>query len=153
MPDRIKALADVADRCLPHSGVAHLIAEVLSASEQSLSCVARFPSENALVVDGRAASHLLVEPAAQATATHLAILALDSGAEIRGFEGFLTSSKNVEFFEPDFPADTDIIVRVSPRGRIRKAKSGLFKFHFEAELDGHILASGELSTYVMPLES
>jgi predicted hotdog family 3-hydroxylacyl-ACP dehydratase len=151
--DGMRSSADAASRFLPHGGTARLIREVLSSSSESMTCIARFPSENALLQDGRAASHLLVEPAAQAAATHLAILAVESGTEIRGFEGFLTSAKNVEFFLPDFPADTDVTIHVRPRGTIRKAKSGLFKFRFEAELDGTPLARGELSTYVMPLES
>ena len=33
------------------------------------------------------------------------------------------------------------------------SKAGLYKFRFEVELDGEAIAHGELSTYVMPLET
>jgi predicted hotdog family 3-hydroxylacyl-ACP dehydratase len=151
MPDRSIALADAASRFLPHTGPAKLIHRVLESSQDSLLCVVQFPAENALVVDGRVATHLLVEPAAQAAATHLAILAVEGGADIKGFEGFLTSAKAVTVTRPTIPADTDIHIRVRPRGKLRKPAGGLFKCTFEATLDNTPIAQGELSSYVKPL--
>ena len=153
MPDRLATLADAASHALPHAGTARLVHQILESDEESMLCIARFPAASALVVDGQAATHLVVEAAAQAAATHMAILVAGEGEPVRGFVGFLTSTRNVEVFRPSLPADTDIQVRVRPRSGIRRGKSGLYKHGFEACYEGEIVVRGELSSFVTPQEA
>ena len=153
MADRSIALTDAPSRFLPHTGPAKLIHRVLGLSEESMLCIAQFPSDSALVVDGQAATHLLVEPAAQAAAIQLAFLAVEGGTEIQGFEGFLTGAKGIVVTRPTIPADTDIHICVRPRRRFRKPTGGMFKCTFEASLDGTPIAEGELSSYVQTVIS
>ena len=133
MPDHLVDLASAVEHVLPHTGPSLIVREVLECSEESCLCRIRFPEDSGLIVDGEVATHLLVEPAAQAAAIHLAILATEDGAELASYEGFLTSAKDVQVTRPTIPAATDLQLRVKPRGKFRKPKGGLFKCRFEAE--------------------
>ena len=51
-----------------------------------------FPQDHPMVVDGRLPTFLGIEPAAQAAATHIAILATESGREIDELDGVLAGA-------------------------------------------------------------
>ncbi len=133
-----------AERFLPHRGSAHMISEVLESNAERMICTGRFPANNPLITDGRAATYLAVEPAAQAAATHLALLAVDSGVDLQELSGFLTSVKNLNIHRPWVPAETDLRIEVTPRGHAR----GLSKYLFELSLNGELVCDGELSSFV-----
>lgn len=133
-----------AARYLPHRGPALLIRKVIASSAEETVCIGSFPVENALNHEGRVAAFNTVEAAAQAAATHQAIRAVADGIPITHLEGFLTGFKHMELGQQSIPVDTDLRVRVIPRGGAR----GLYKFRFEVHLGEELIAKGELSTYV-----
>lgn len=137
-------IENAATRFLPHRGPAHMITAVLESSTEFMVCTGRFPADNAMVSNGRVATYLAVEPAAQAAATHLALLAIDRGIELQELSGFLTSVKNLRIHRPWLPADTDLQLKVTPRGHAR----GLSKYRFELCVNGQLACEGELSSFV-----
>ena len=139
-----EAFEDAALRYLPHSGSAHLVPRVLHADAESMLCIGRFPRSSPLVEDGRVPTYLAVEPAAQAAATHLALLAISRGVEIEELTGVLTGMRQTEVGRLWLPAETDLRIRVTPRGGSR----GLYRYRFEVALGEAVACRGELSTFV-----
>ena len=144
-PDtRLGALGQAAIALLPHRGPAQLITSALETGTEFMVCQSRFPKESALVSHGRVDSCLTVECAAQAAAAHLAVLALDRDVEMQELSGFLTSIKNLTIHRPWIPSETDLRIKVKPRGHAR----GLSKYLFEVSLHDELVCEGELSCFV-----
>ena len=139
---------DAASRFLPHREPAHLIRRAIHSTTRQLRCLAVFPAENAMVRDGNVSTYLTVEAAAQAAATHLALLAINDGRSISHFEGYLTGFKKMKIMTPSVPADTELSVLVKLRGGAR----GMYKYLFEVEYGGSVVSTGELTTFVQPIE-
>lgn len=142
-PELSKNLDD-AIRFLPHSGPSLLVTKTLEMSADHMVCLARFPSKNALVSDGCVPSYAAVEPAAQTAAVHQALVAISNGVALEELSGFLTSLKRLAIHQPTLPADTDLTVKVMPRGHIR----GLSKYTFEVSLGNVLACEGEFSSFV-----
>ena len=142
--DEAFAIRDAAAQFLPHRHPAHLVTEIHESSEESLSCTGMFPQDHPMVVDGRLPTFLGIEPAAQAAATHIAILATESGREIDELDGVLAGARNVRIHRPWLPAGTELQIRVMPRSQAR----GLHRFAFELRVDSQLACEGELSTFV-----
>lgn len=141
---RLAGFGDHAIGLLPHRGPARLITKAIETRTEFMICGARFPSDNAMVSDGRVATYLAVEPAAQAAAAHLAALALDRDIRLQELSGFLTSVKNLTIHRPWLPAETELLIKVTPRGHAR----GLSKYLFEIHLQDVLACEGELSSFV-----
>lgn len=139
---------DAAIRFLPHREPAHLIRRAIDSTTRQLRCLARYPAENAMVRDGEVPTYLTVEAAAQAAATHLALLAINDGQSISHFEGYLTGFKQMKITRQSVPANTEFQVLVKLRGGAR----GMYKYLFEVEYDGAVVSTGELTTFVQPVE-
>ncbi len=137
-------IPDDAIRFLPHSGPALLVTKTLEMSADHMVCLARFPARNALVSDGYVPSYAAVEPAAQTAAVHQALVAIAKGVELKELSGFLTSLKRLTIHQPSLPADTDLTVKVMPRGHIR----GLSKYTFQLSVGTALACEGEFSSFV-----
>jgi len=142
-----RAIADTAARCLPHSGAALLVTEVLESDDESTLCRARFPIDSPFVRNLEVPTWIGAEPAAQAAATHLALVATARGVDVDQQEGFLTGMKHLHLWRQSLPVDTDLHVRIRPRGGTRIGR-GLYKFRFELHCEDELAARGELSTFV-----
>jgi len=141
---RFAELGQTAIGLLPHRGPAQLITSALEVSVGFMVCLGRFAKESALVSHGRVDTCLTVECAAQAAAAHLAVLALDRDVEMEELSGFLTSIKSLTIHRPWVPAETDLRIKVKPRGHAR----GLSKYLFEVFLHEELVCDGELSSFV-----
>jgi len=141
---KLSDFGDAAIGLLPHRGPARLVTAAIETGAEFMVCTARFPSDNAMVSNGRVATYLTVEPAAQTAAVHLAALALDRNVDLQELSGFLTSVKNLTIHRPWLPAETELRVAVKPRGHAR----GLSKYLFEIHLHDALVCEGELSSFV-----
>jgi 3-hydroxyacyl-[acyl-carrier-protein] dehydratase len=132
------------DELLPHRAPMRFVTDILQATTDSVTCVARIPSHCALVAGGGATPIAAIEAAAQAAAAWEALRRRQNTAIGAPRIGYLVALRDVVFFAGRVPADRDLLVSAS----LEAAAPPLTHYRFAVCLDGDPVTRGTIATYL-----
>jgi predicted hotdog family 3-hydroxylacyl-ACP dehydratase len=131
---------------LPHRDPARLVRVVVEAAAERIACIAVIPPDHPLTQGGRAPAFLGLEAGAQAAAALEALSrqgkdAGDTGPRL----GYLVGVREAVFHAPDLPVAEPLTVTVEAVG----SAPPLAVYTARIELEGAVLVTGTLSTYIV----
>jgi len=116
MPPVTESRVRAADLLLPHTGTARLLTSIVRSEPGFVEATARVPAAHPLAIGGRVPCFVGLEIGAQAAA---AMEVLERGVDTGDRTprpGYLVGVRTAEFFKPDLPVDTLLVVTASLEG-------------------------------------
>ena len=129
---------------VPHTGVARMVRDVISADARSIVATATIDPAHPLVVAGEAPAYLGIEIGAQAAAAHAAIGAA-AGASTPAVSGRLVRVREASFARPTLPAGAVLDVTAACTG----AFPPLASYVITVGLVDAVIVTATISTYTL----
>ncbi|MEO8163834.1 MAG: hypothetical protein ABI619_00425 [Betaproteobacteria bacterium] len=141
---RLPVPAPPLDALLPHRPPMRFVTAILGQTEQGLDCTACVPAECGLASAGLVPALAAVEAAAQTAAAWEAVRRWRDGNPAEPRVGYLVALRDVVFFAEHIAAGQSFAACV----RLEAAAPPLTHYRFEAALNGSLVASGMIATFL-----
>lgn len=134
------------DELLPHRAPMRFVNGVLALRDDGIDCSAALPGACALVRDGVAPAHTVVEAAAQAAAAWEALRRRLGGGAPGPRAGYLVALRDVSLHAAHVPAETALVASV----RLAAVAMPLTRYRAEVALGGATVMTGTIATVLAP---